>query len=155
MGRLSVAQQDQAKSVAELNTELTNEIVNIEQQIASNETESESSEGILGTLKTTPVGFSQESSFEIVRQTQTGPVTIGATGTTVLKPGDLVRLVSSSGGEPVINPPSPAAPSGPQNATLFREFQNWQSPVGQKKDALFREFVEWQKNLRSANVPQN
>jgi len=95
--RLASMEADVMKVQADVKSELENEIEVVERQIADNEREFNISEGVLGTLPATRGQFAKESNrvtYEIVRQTATGPVATPSSGTSVLKPGDLVNVIT-------------------------------------------------------------
>lgn len=97
--RAALVEQEQAKFHADTRTEVEAEILAIEQQIAANEREFATSDGILGALRVTSVQYMPSSgmaeyAYEIVRQKGVaGPVALAANGMTTLQPGDLVRVI--------------------------------------------------------------
>ncbi|MGY8635119.1 polysaccharide biosynthesis/export family protein [Bradyrhizobium sp. 14AA] len=95
--RLVSMEAEAMKVQADVKSELETEIEMVERQISDNEREFNISEGVLGTLPATRAQFAKEANrvtYEIVRQTATGPVVIVASGTSVLVPGDLVNIIT-------------------------------------------------------------
>ncbi len=130
----NLLEEEQAKVEADVRADLDNAIGTIEQQVTAGERDNETSEGILGTLK---VAYKPAAAtgpqIEIVRQSANGtPTTIAAQGTTMLRPGDLVRIVESqsSADQPGGDIPTPA--TGPRDASLPND-----------KETLFKQFVAW------------
>jgi protein involved in polysaccharide export with SLBB domain len=100
--RLASLEADGLKSKADLENELATEIDSVERQIADNERELNTSEGILKNLPVTRAAFisSKEgngATYRIVRRTATGPIDIAASGLTLLQPGDLVDITTEAG----------------------------------------------------------
>jgi protein involved in polysaccharide export with SLBB domain len=100
--RLASLQAEGFKVQADLENDLATEIDAVERQIADNERELSTSEGILKNLSPTSVAFtpSQETNgvgYQIVRRTATGPVKVAADGMTLLQPGDLVDITMEAG----------------------------------------------------------
>jgi protein involved in polysaccharide export with SLBB domain len=98
--RLGQLESEDQRNAAQIRGDLETAILGVEQQIAADTRESETSSGVLGALKVTPISFGSpqvssdgdRATYEIVRQTPEGPKTIAASGTTRLRPGDLVRI---------------------------------------------------------------
>jgi polysaccharide biosynthesis/export protein ExoF len=113
--RLASMEAEALKVQADLKNDLEVEIETIERQVADNEHEFNSSESVLRTLPATRAQFAKEANrltYEVVRQTADGPVSIESTGMTVLQPGDLVNIIageiesSEQVGSPVVTPQS-------------------------------------------------
>jgi protein involved in polysaccharide export with SLBB domain len=100
---------------AEIENDLAVEIEAVERQIADNERELNASEGILSSLPATRATFapSKEAAnrvtYQIVRQTAAGPVSIPSSGMTLLHPGDLVNIIVGTG-DATGQPTAPATP---------------------------------------------
>jgi protein involved in polysaccharide export with SLBB domain len=99
--RLASLAADRLKVQADLENDLAMEIDAVERQIADNERELSTSEGILKNLPVTRAAFapSKEASgitYQIVRRTANGPVNVAAAGMTLLQPGDLVNIVAGT-----------------------------------------------------------
>jgi polysaccharide biosynthesis/export protein ExoF len=82
---------------ADLANDLATEIEAVERQIAESEREFSTSEGILRNLPGTRAAFvtskdANAMTYQIVRRTAAGPVSIAASGMTLLQPGDLVNI---------------------------------------------------------------
>jgi exopolysaccharide production protein ExoF len=135
--RLAQIEQEALRARSDLTNDLTVEIDVTERQIADNEREFDTSEGVLSTLPATRAKFAESSSKEaeqisyvIVRQTSGGPVKIVSSGMTVLQPGDLVDIVMGAG-DPAERPQpdrnAPAAkpdPQGPIERASRQEINN-------------------------------
>ena len=99
--RAKLLEQDKAKLDADTRGDLENEISATDQQIATEEREFASSEGVLDTLTAARAEYirSKEAqatfAYEIVRQTANGPISLIADGMSTLRPGDLVRITTS------------------------------------------------------------
>jgi exopolysaccharide production protein ExoF len=99
--RLALAEQDMARQQVEAQSELEREITVIQQDIADGERELDASEGILKVLKTgsalraAPVNEANVT-YEVVRRGAQGATVASGTGTTMLEPGDLVRIRQSN-----------------------------------------------------------
>jgi protein involved in polysaccharide export with SLBB domain len=109
---LATLQQDQAKLEADARGELETQILAINEQIENASRENAASEGILGALQVqfTPPPASAIT-YEIVRQTQTGPVAFSANGMSTLIPGDLVRLSTTDDVTADPGRPTPSQPN--------------------------------------------
>jgi protein involved in polysaccharide export with SLBB domain len=99
--RLASLAADRLKVRADLENDLAIEIDAVERQIADNERELNTSEGILKNLPVTRAAFAPTKetsgiSYQIVRRTANGPVNVAADGMTLLQPGDLVNIVVGS-----------------------------------------------------------
>lgn len=73
------------------------EIETIERQVSDNGREFSTSESVLATLPVTSAQFTKETkrmTYEVVRPTASGPVSIDSTGMTALQPGDLVNIIA-------------------------------------------------------------
>jgi hypothetical protein len=81
-----------------MENDLAVEIEAVEQQISNNEREVSTSEGVLSSLPATRAAFAPSKepanrvTYQIVRQTAAGPVSIPSSGMTLLQPGDLVNI---------------------------------------------------------------
>jgi exopolysaccharide production protein ExoF len=99
--RLALAEQDMARQQVEAQSELEREITVIQQDVADGERELDASEGILKVLKTgsalraAPVNEANVT-YEVVRRGEQGATVASGTGTTMLEPGDLVRIRQSN-----------------------------------------------------------
>jgi exopolysaccharide production protein ExoF len=88
---------------ADIANDLAVELEAVERQIADNERELNASEGVLSSLPATRATFapSKEAAnrvtYQIVRQTASGPVSIPSSGMTLLQPGDLVNITVGTG----------------------------------------------------------
>jgi polysaccharide biosynthesis/export protein ExoF len=106
--RLASLEAEGLRIQSDLKSDLEVEIETIERQIADNEREFNTSEGILSSLPATRAQFASSKeanpvTYQIVRQTAAGPVGIESNGMTVLQPGDLVNIVvgaSEATGQP-------------------------------------------------------
>ena len=104
---------------AEMQNDLAVEIEAVEQQIATNERDVNTSEGVLSNLPATRAAFASSKeaanrvTYQIVRQTASGPISIPSSGMTLLQPGDLVNIIvgTSEVTAPSITP-LPAVPIG-------------------------------------------
>jgi polysaccharide biosynthesis/export protein ExoF len=104
---------------ADMDNDLAVEIEAVEQQIANNERDVSTSEGVLSNLPATRAAFASSKeaanrvTYQIVRQTAAGPVSIPSSGMTLLQPGDLVNIIvgTSEATGPSITP-LPAVPVG-------------------------------------------
>ena len=97
---------------ADKQSELNTAINTIEQQIVGATRDADSSSGVLGALKV-QYGASSEASkfsYQIVRQTASGPVEFAARGMTPLYPGDLVRIVTPEDGQNPATAPETVTP---------------------------------------------
>lgn len=96
--RLTQARQDEARLKTEIRIELDREIAGVEREIEDVDANLAAASSALGILS--PSGLAgdgavdESSTFEIIRQTSNGAEVIGATGTTPLRPGDLVRVLA-------------------------------------------------------------
>lgn len=113
--RLASVEAEALRVQADLKSDLEVEIETIERQVADNEREFNSSESVLRTLPATRAQFAKEANrvtYQVVRQTATGPVSVESTGMTVLQPGELVNIIagesesSEQAGSPVVTPQS-------------------------------------------------
>jgi polysaccharide biosynthesis/export protein ExoF len=84
---------------ADIENDLAVEIEAVEQQISNNERDVRASEGVLSNLPATRAAFApskaaaNQVTYQIVRHTAAGPVSIPSNGMTVLQPGDLVNII--------------------------------------------------------------
>ncbi|WP_166303230.1 polysaccharide biosynthesis/export family protein [Bradyrhizobium sp. 2S1] len=96
--RLATLEAEGFRIQADIRNDLEVEIEAIERQIADNEREYNISDGVLNTL---PAVRAQKeanrTTYQVVRQTATGPVAIESNGMTVLQPGDLVNIIVNEG----------------------------------------------------------
>ncbi|TIP86178.1 MAG: hypothetical protein E5X63_12640 [Mesorhizobium sp.] len=102
---------------ADLRNDLEVEIETTESQIATNMRELNASEGILYTLPVTRAQFAKDANsatYQIVRQSAAGPVSIETVGMTLLQPGDLVNIIvgQSEPREPAGSPAPASLPTG-------------------------------------------
>jgi hypothetical protein len=113
--RLASLEAEALRIQADLRNDLEVEIETIEREIAANEREFNTSEGVLSTLPATRAQFAKEANqvtYQLVRQTAAGPVAIESTGMTPLQPGDLVNIIVGESeareqpGSPVSTSPS-------------------------------------------------
>jgi polysaccharide biosynthesis/export protein ExoF len=101
--RLASLEAEGLRVQAEIENDLAVEIEAVERQIAENEREFNTSEGVLSSLPATRAAFapSKEAAnrvtYQIVRQTGAGPVSIPSSGMTLLQPGDLVNIIVGTG----------------------------------------------------------
>jgi exopolysaccharide production protein ExoF len=107
--RLSQVQSQKTTIDADARTELETAINQIDHDIAANGREFDTSSGILTALKVSAPGILGQPApptitYEVIRQTLNGPVSILAEPITVLKPGDLVRVVAASSAAPASAP---------------------------------------------------
>ncbi|WP_420970689.1 polysaccharide biosynthesis/export family protein [Bradyrhizobium sp. B120] len=116
--RLATLEAEGFRIQADVRNDLELEIEAIERQLADNERDFNMSEGVLSTLPATRAQFTKEASritYQVVRQTPTGPVGIESLGMTVLQPGDLVNIIVNDGDAKTqanstqANSPAPAA----------------------------------------------
>jgi exopolysaccharide production protein ExoF len=115
--RLASLEAEGLRVQAEIENDLAVEVEAVERQIADNERELNASEGVLSSLPATRATFapSKEAAnrvtYQIVRQTATGPVSIPSSGMTLLQPGDLVNIIVGTGeatGQPTAPDATPA-----------------------------------------------
>lgn len=105
--RLASLESEALQTQAELRNDLEVEIETTESQIAANVRELNVSEGVLGTLPVTRAQFAKDANnvtYQIVRQSAAGPVSIKSVGMTLLQPGDLVNIA--------VGESEPKAPAG-------------------------------------------
>jgi exopolysaccharide production protein ExoF len=101
--RLASLEAEGLRVQAEIENDLAVEIEAVERQITENEREFNTSEGVLGSLPATRAAFapSKEAAnrvtYQIVRQTAAGPVSIPSNGMSLLHPGDLVNIIVGTG----------------------------------------------------------
>jgi protein involved in polysaccharide export with SLBB domain len=114
--RLATMEAEALRVQADLRNDLEVEIETIERQVATNEREFNTSEGVLSTLPATRAQFAKEANrvtYQLVRQTAAGPVGIESVGMTLLQPGDLVNIITGES-EPKAQAGSsvPTSPTG-------------------------------------------
>jgi chromosome segregation ATPase len=117
--RLATMEAEGLRIQSDLNHDLAVEIDAVERQIADNEREFKTSEGVLSSLPATQAAFATSKpanrvTYQIVRQTASGPVSIESSGMTLLQPGDLVNILVGAGD--ALEQPgsqSPTAPTAP------------------------------------------
>ncbi|UCI10466.1 polysaccharide biosynthesis/export family protein [Mesorhizobium sp. B1-1-8] len=100
--RLASLESEALQIQADIRSNLETEIETNENQIAANESELKVSEGVLETLPVTEAKFAKDPNrvtYQIVRQSAAGPVSIASVGMTLLRPGDLVNIIVG-GSEP-------------------------------------------------------
>ncbi|MER8956645.1 polysaccharide biosynthesis/export family protein [Mesorhizobium sp. M0833] len=115
--RLASLESEVLRTRADLRNDLEVEIETTESQIAANLREFNVSEGVLYTLPVTRVQFAQDANsatYQIVRQSAAGPVSIESVGMTLLQPGDLVNIIvgESAPREPAGSPVPTSSPTG-------------------------------------------
>ncbi|MEH2562053.1 polysaccharide biosynthesis/export family protein [Bradyrhizobium sp. AZCC 2289] len=120
--RLASMEAEAQKVQADIKNDLEVEIETIERQVADNEREFNISEGVLGTLPATRSQFVKDANrvtYQIVRQTAAGPVSIESVGMTALQPGDLVNIIvgeselrEQAGSPATTSPQSEKLPAG-------------------------------------------
>ncbi|RVD65575.1 hypothetical protein EN751_39365, partial [Mesorhizobium sp. M4A.F.Ca.ET.029.04.2.1] len=92
--RLASLEAEALRTRADLANDLEVEIESTESQIATNLRELNSSEGVLYALPGSSAQLATDASsvtYQIVRQSASGPVSIKSVGMTLLQPGDLVN----------------------------------------------------------------
>ncbi|TJV39399.1 MAG: hypothetical protein E5Y02_25695 [Mesorhizobium sp.] len=123
--RLASLEAEALQTQADLRNDLEVEIESTETQIAANTRDLNASEGVLDTL---PMNRAQavnanSVTYQIVRQSAAGPVSIESPGMTLLQPGDLVNIIVAEGepdalgGSPV-STSSLTGESSPAGSTL-------------------------------------
>jgi exopolysaccharide production protein ExoF len=101
--RLASLEAEGLRVQAEIENDLAVEIEAVERQIAENEREFNTSEGVLSSLPATRAAFapSKEAAnrvtYQIVRRMASGPVSIPSSAMTLLQPGDLVNIIVGTG----------------------------------------------------------
>jgi protein involved in polysaccharide export with SLBB domain len=123
--RLASLEAEALQTQADLRNDLEVEIESTETQIAANMRDLNASEGVLNTLPMTRAQAVNANSvtYQIVRQSAAGPVSIESPGMTLLQPGDLVNIIVAEGepdalgGSPVPTS-SPTGESSPAGSTL-------------------------------------
>lgn len=108
--RLASLESEVLRTRADLRNDLEIEIETTESQIAANLRELNASEGVLYMLPVTRVQFAKDANsatYQIVRQSAAGPVSIESVGMTLLQPGDLVNIIAGES-----EPREPAEPAG-------------------------------------------
>ncbi|WP_133116237.1 polysaccharide biosynthesis/export family protein [Mesorhizobium wenxiniae] len=93
--RLAWLESEVLRTRADLRNDLEVEIETTESQIAANVRELNASEGVLYMLPVTRAQFAKDANsatYQIVRQSAAGPVSIESDGMTLLQPGDLVNI---------------------------------------------------------------
>lgn len=123
--RLASLEAEALQTQADLRNDLEVEIESTETQIAANMRDLNASEGVLNTLPMTRAQAVNANSvtYQIVRQSAAGPVSIESPGMTLLQPGDLVNIIVAEGepdalgGSPVPTS-SPTDESSPAGSTL-------------------------------------
>jgi polysaccharide biosynthesis/export protein ExoF len=123
--RVTQLQQDLAKAVSDMRSDLDNTILTIDQQISENERATVESTGVLTVMNANVPNLAANAGnvrrvnstggatdnplgYQIVRQTPNGPTVIAANEMTVLRPGDLVRIGPTGGAD---QQPSTTTPS--------------------------------------------
>ncbi|RWD37144.1 polysaccharide biosynthesis/export family protein [Mesorhizobium sp.] len=94
--RLASLEFEVLRTRADLRNDLEVEIETTESQIAAHGRELNASEGILYTLPVTRTQLAKDANsatYQIVRQSAAGPVSIETVGMTLLQPGDLVNII--------------------------------------------------------------
>ncbi|PBC06781.1 polysaccharide biosynthesis/export family protein [Mesorhizobium sp. WSM3859] len=111
--RLASLQSEALRIRADIRNDLETEIEANENQIAANESDLKVSEGVLDTLPVARAEFARDPNkvtYQIVRQSAAGPVSLMSVGMTLLRPGDLVNIIVD-GSEPgeQASPPVPTS----------------------------------------------
>ncbi|RWE70245.1 polysaccharide biosynthesis/export family protein [Mesorhizobium sp.] len=135
--RLAWLESEVLRTRADLRNDLEVEIETTESQIAANVRELNASEGVLYTLPVTRAQFAKDANsatYQIVRQSAAGPVSIETVGMTLLKPGDLVNIIvgeseprePADSSDPILSPtceglPAACNPSDVGPARVVRE----------------------------------
>ncbi|RWM14443.1 MAG: hypothetical protein E5X53_28385 [Mesorhizobium sp.] len=135
--RLASAEFEVLRTRADLRNDLEVEIEATESQIAANARELNVSEGVLYTLPVTRTQFAKDANsatYQIVRQSAAGPVSIETVGMTLLQPGDLVNIIvgeseprePADSSVPILSPtceglPAACNPSDVDPARVVRE----------------------------------
>ncbi|MER8406076.1 polysaccharide biosynthesis/export family protein [Mesorhizobium sp. M1307] len=114
--RLASLESEVLRTRADLRNDLEVEIETMESQIEANVRELNVSEGVLYTLPVTRVQFAKDANsatYQIVRQSAAGPVSIESVGMTPLQPGDLVNIIVGENGprEPAGSPVPTSSPT--------------------------------------------
>ncbi|WP_181177431.1 polysaccharide biosynthesis/export family protein [Mesorhizobium sp. B4-1-1] len=119
--RVASLEAEVLQTRADLRNDLEVELEATESQIAANVRDLNASEGILYTLPVTRAQFAAQFAtnanrvtYQIVRQSTAGPVSIESAGMTLLRPGDLVNIIvgESQPGEPAGSPVPTSSPTG-------------------------------------------
>ncbi|TPI63642.1 hypothetical protein FJ417_04960 [Mesorhizobium sp. B3-1-7] len=119
--RVASLEAEVLQTRADLRNDLEVELETTESQIAANVRDLNASEGILYTLPVTRAQFAAQFAtnanrvtYQIVRQSTAGPVSIESGGMTLLRPGDLVNIIvgESQPGEPAGSPVPTSSPTG-------------------------------------------
>ena len=109
---------------ADMENDIAVEIEAVEQQISNNERDVNASDGVLSSLPATRAAFAPSKAaanhvtYQIVRHTAAGPVSIPSSGMTLLQPGDLVNIIIGTNeatglsATPDATTPLPATPVG-------------------------------------------
>ncbi|MER8459702.1 polysaccharide biosynthesis/export family protein [Mesorhizobium sp. M0915] len=114
--RLASLESEVLRTRADLRDDMEVEIETVESQIEANVRELNVSEGVLYTLPVTRVQFAKDANsatYQIVRQSAAGPVSIESVGMTLLQPGDLVNIIVGENGprEPAGSPVPTSSPT--------------------------------------------
>ncbi|RWP57793.1 polysaccharide biosynthesis/export family protein [Mesorhizobium sp.] len=114
--RVAWLESEVLRTRADLRNDLEVEIEITESQIAANVRELNVSEGVLYTLPVTRAQFAKDANsvtYQIVRQSAAGPVSIESVGMTLLRPGDLVNIIvgESEPREPAGSPVPTSSPT--------------------------------------------
>ncbi|MER9651147.1 polysaccharide biosynthesis/export family protein [Mesorhizobium sp. M0199] len=114
--RLASLESEVLRTRADLRNDLEVEIETMESQIEANVRELNVSEGVLYTLPVARVQFAKganSATYQIVRQSAAGPVSIESVGMTLLQPGDLVNIIVGENGprEPAGSPVPTSSPT--------------------------------------------
>ncbi|MDX8493054.1 polysaccharide biosynthesis/export family protein [Mesorhizobium sp. VK22B] len=125
--RVASLEAEVLQTRADLRHDLEVEIETTESQIAANVRELNASEGVLYTLPVTRAQFAAQFAtdanrvtYQIVRQSPTGPISIESAGMTLLRPGDLVNIIVGES-QPRGPVGSPIPTSSPEGDTLPAE----------------------------------
>ncbi|RWX70973.1 hypothetical protein EN780_01715 [Mesorhizobium sp. M4B.F.Ca.ET.089.01.1.1] len=121
--RLASLEAEALRTRADLANDLEVEIESTESQIATNLRELNSSEGVLYALPGSSAQLATDASsvtYQIVRQSASGPVSIKSVGMTLLQPGDLVNILVGEEELTVLGS-SPTAASSPVAASASKD----------------------------------
>jgi protein involved in polysaccharide export with SLBB domain len=132
--RLAGLALEAVKMQSDLRNDLEVAIDTVERQIADNEREFNTSEGILSNLPATRAQFvpanENKVTYEIVRHTAAGLIGIASNGMTVLQPGDLVRITTGSSASETPDRPVPTSTEAERlPAGRAETVQGWRQPL--------------------------
>jgi len=124
--RVAQLEQDKARMEAESRGDLDTAIMAISQQVSATARDADVSGNVLGALNVRymPAATANNNGepavrYEVVRQSAKGPMTMAVRDVTVLRPGDLVKVVAPQPQQQTESPdravPVPASPTQAQN----------------------------------------